>query len=109
MRYILDDPEITGPGKYTYRWIKTQEMSDWLKQGFWSSRVSNDAVAKHLRSFLNQEVSLNRSSRWVMNPGDEGLVVRKAVGRDPERKEKGQTATVTDEECWEYGIIRRLE
>jgi len=110
MRYILDDPELTGPGKYTYRWIKKEEVADWLKQGPSSIRVSNEAVAKHLRSALNQDVSLNTSPRWVMEPGDEGLVIRKATPeREPGRLENGQKVSVIDEEHWEYGIIKRLE
>ena len=110
MRYILDDPELTGPGKYTYRWIKKEEVTDWLKQGPSSVRVSNKTVAKHLKSVLNQYVSLNPSPRWVMNPGDEGLVIRKATsGRDPGLLENGQKVSVIDEEHWEYGIIKRIE
>jgi hypothetical protein len=110
MRYILDDPELTGPGKYTYRWIKKEEMADWLKQGDLSIRVSNEVVAKYLRSVLSQEVSLNSSPRWVMNPGDEGLVIRKATAeREPGGPENGQKVSVIDEEHWEYGIIKRLE
>jgi hypothetical protein len=107
MRYIIDDPELTGPGKYTYRWIKKEEMTDWIKQGPLSIRVSNVVVAKHLRSVLNQDVDLNSSPRWVMNPGDEGLVIRKAT---PERESaNGKIISVIDEEHWEYGIIKRLE
>ena len=110
MRYILDDPELTGPGKYTYRWINKGEMTDWLKQGFLSIRISDDAVGKYLEALLKQEVSLTPSPRWVMNPGDEGLVVRRTTaGRDPGRQEKGQTVSVVDGECWEFGIIKRIE
>jgi hypothetical protein len=99
MRYILDDPELTGPGKYNYRWIKREEMSDWLKQGPWSIRMCNEGVAKHLKSILGQEIPVNPSPRWVMEPGDEALIVRKiAAERDPGREEQ-----------WEYGIMKRLE
>ncbi len=110
MRYILDDPELTGPGKYIYRWIKREEMADWLKQGPWSIRLSNEGIAKHLKSILRQEIPLNPSPRWVMEPGDEALVVRKiATERDPGRLEKGQNVPVINEEQWEYGIIKRVE
>src|SRR6185295_5045633 len=108
MRYILDDPELTGPGKYTYRWIKKEEMADWVRQGPLSIRVSNAVVAKFLRSVLNQDVALNTSPRWVMNPGDEGLVIRKAPpDREPAQQVKGERISVIDEEHWEYGIIKR--
>ena len=110
MRYILDDPELTGPGKYTYRWIEKEEMADWLKHGPLSIRVSNKVVARHLRSILNQDISLNTSPRWVMNPGDEGLVIRKATPeREPAPLENGQKVSVIDGEHWQYGIIKRLE
>ena len=110
MRYILDDPELTGPGRYTYSWIKREEMTEWLKQGPWSIRVSNEGVSKHLKSILKQDVPVNPSPRWVMNPGDEALIVRKASpDRDPGKSDKGQKVSQINEEQWQYGIIKRLE
>lgn len=110
MRYILDDPELTGPGSYNYRWITREEMTNWLKQGPWSIRMRNEEVVKYLKSILKQEVPIARSSRWVMEPGDEALIVRRAPAVPVhETVEKGQKAPVISEEQWEFGILKRVK
>jgi hypothetical protein len=110
MRYILDDPEITGPGNYNYRLIEREEMADWIKQKPWFIRVRNKRVAKHLESILREEVSLQPAPRWVMDPGDEALIIRTAPAEpDPGRLEREQGVPVIIEEQWEYGILKRVK
>ena len=102
MRYILSSAVIVRPGHYEYKLLTELEAELWLKHGRFETRVGFRHTAKFIEERFGVRCPLSRES-VVMQPGDEGLVVRLTIRPPNPAVEVDPRA-----EDWEIGLLKRI-